>query len=91
MDYLDKNLMQEANSITPDDYKRITGTSLEESMARMKEHMADVKAKVAATKKAKAKKAGSRRMNITPMDMRYARPMAASAQKEEDGDSSEQE
>ena len=51
MDLLDKIIMQEANSVTPDDYERLTGTSLEESMARMKEHMAEVKARVAMEKK----------------------------------------
>ncbi len=51
MDLLDKIIMQEANSVTPDDYERLTGTSLEESMARMKEHMAEVKARVAKEKK----------------------------------------
>lgn len=51
MDSLDKIIMQEANTVTPDDYKRLTGTSLEESVARMKEHMAEVKARVASEKK----------------------------------------
>lgn len=75
MDYLDKIIMQEANTLSPDDYKRLTGTSLEESMARMKAHMAEVKARVAKTEKAKATK-----QHIIPMYKRMAMPMAASAQ-----------
>ena len=92
MDTLDKIIMQEANTVTPDDYKRLTGTSLEDSMARMKEHMAQVKAKIAAEKKAQAKKAGNViSMNMCATDMRYAMPLAASAQKDEPKDSSEGE
>jgi hypothetical protein len=86
MDRLDKIIMQEANQVTPDDYKSITGTSLEESMARMKEHMAEVKAR-----SAKAKKANSNviKMNFAPADMRYAMPVAASAEKAEVADVNE--
>ncbi len=73
MDSLDKIIIEEAYQVTPDDYKRLTGTSLEESMARMKAHMAEVKAKVAA-EKAKAKP------QVVLMNMQYAMPVAASAQ-----------
>ena len=76
--------------MTPDDYKRLTGTSLEDSMARMKEHMAQVKAKIAAEKKAK-KSSNVISMNMCATDMRYAMPLAASAQKDEPKDSSEGE
>lgn len=72
MDSLDKIIMQEANSVTPDDYKKLTGTSLEDSMARMKAHMAEVKARVAKEKAAK-----QQTRTIIPMDMSYAMPMAA--------------
>ena len=72
MDSLDKIIMQEANTVTSDEYKRLTGTSLEESMARMKEHMAEMKAKVAKEKAAK-----QQTRTIIPMDMGYAMPMAA--------------
>ena len=72
MDSLDKIIMQEANSVTPDDYKKLTGTSLEESMARMKEHMAEVKARVA-----KEKVTRQQARTIIPMDRGYAMPMAA--------------
>lgn len=75
MDSLDKIIIEEANTVTPDDYKKLTGTSLEDSMARMKAHMAEVKARVAKTEKAKATK-----QHIVPMNMQYAMPMAASAQ-----------
>lgn len=79
MDSLDKIIIQEANRVTPDDYKRLTGTSLEESMARMKKHMAAVKARTARAESDKMKKP-----NIVKMDMRYAVPMAASAKKKEE-------
>lgn len=75
MDSLDKIIIEEANTVTPDDYKKLTGTSLKDSMARMKAHMAEVKARVAKTEKAKATK-----QHIIPMNMQYAMPMAASAQ-----------
>ena len=75
MDSLDKIIIEEANQVTPDDYKKLTGTSLEDSMARMKAHMAEVKARVAKEEKAKATK-----QHILPMNMQYAMPMAASAQ-----------
>lgn len=75
MDSLDKIIIEEANTVTPDDYKKLTGTSLEDSMARMKAHMAEVKARVAKTEKTKAIK-----QHIIPMNMQYAMPMAASAQ-----------
>ena len=90
MDTLDKIIMQEANSVTPDDYERLTGTSLEDSMARMKEHMAQMKAKMAKAKKAEAEKAGKViSPNIGVTDMRYAMPLAASAQREDSKDSKE--
>jgi len=72
MDSLDKIIIQEANTVTPDDYKKLTGTSLDESMARMKEHMAEVKARVANEKAAK-----QQARTIIAMDMSYAMPMAA--------------
>ena len=74
MDSLDKIIIEEANQVTPDDYKKLTGTSLEESMARIKAHMAETKARVAKAEQAK------RKQSVIPMDMRYAMPMAASAQ-----------
>ena len=77
MDSLDKIIIEEANKVTPDDYKKLTGTSLEESMARMKENMAEVKARVAKTEKAKETK-----QHIVPLNMQYAMPMAASAQED---------
>ncbi len=79
MDSLDKIIMEEADTVTPDDYKKLTGTSLEESMARMKEYMAAVKAKVAKSENVKATT-----QHIIPMNMQYAMPMAASAQEDTD-------
>ena len=75
MDSLDKIIIEEANTVTPDDYKKLTGTSLEDSMARMKAHMDEVKARVAKTEKAKKTK-----QHIVQLNMQYAMPMAASAQ-----------
>ena len=80
MDILDKIIMQEANSVTPDDYEKLTGTSLKDSMVRMKQHMAETKAKVAKAKKAEG---NVLKMDFARMEMRYSMPIAASAESEE--------
>ena len=77
MDSLDKIIMQEANTVTSDEYKRLTGTSLEESMERMKAHMAEVKARVARDSKAEPKKPNENVMMMPQANMWQAMPMAA--------------
>ena len=53
MDLLDKYLLLEANTVSNDEYKRLTGSSLEEFRIRMKQHMAETKKRVEAEKEKK--------------------------------------
>lgn len=77
MDSLDNIIIKEANTVTSDEYKRLTGTSLEESMARMKEHMAEVKAQVAKERKAELQKPDVNVMMMPQAKAWQAMPMAA--------------
>lgn len=53
MNLLDKYLLLEANTVSNDEYKRLTGSSLEEFRVRMKQHMAETKKRVEAEKEKK--------------------------------------
>ena len=56
MDLLDKIIMDEANSVSTEDFERMTGNKLEDYMSRMKDFVAEVKAKtVAAQEQGEAK------------------------------------
>ena len=46
MNLLDKHIVLEANSVTADDYKKMTGSSIEELRARIKKHVEEVKSKM---------------------------------------------
>lgn len=43
MNLLDKYLLLEANTVSDEEYKRLTGSSLEDFRKRMKQHIAKVK------------------------------------------------
>ena len=43
MNLLDKVILLEANSVSADDYKKMTGTSIEELRARIKRHVEDAR------------------------------------------------
>lgn len=45
MNLLDKHIVLEANSVTADDYKKMTGSSIEELRARIKKHVEEVRSK----------------------------------------------
>ncbi|MCQ2329147.1 MAG: hypothetical protein MJZ93_01140 [Paludibacteraceae bacterium] len=53
MNLLDKYLLLEANMVSNDEYKRLTGSSLEEFRVRMKQHLAETKKRVKAEKEKK--------------------------------------
>lgn len=46
MNLLDKHIVLEANSVTADDYKKMTGSSIEELRARIKKHVEEVRSKM---------------------------------------------
>ena len=48
MNLLDKYLLLEANTVSDEEYKRLTGSSLEDFRTRMKQHIAETKCKVEA-------------------------------------------
>lgn len=45
MNLLDKHIVLEANSVTADDYKKMTGSSIEELRARIKKHVEEARGK----------------------------------------------
>ncbi len=77
MDSLDKIIIEEANQVTPDDYKKLTGTSLEDSMARMKAHMDEVKARVLKDENAEPMRCGENVIMQPQTKVWQAMPMAA--------------
>ncbi|MCR5065207.1 MAG: hypothetical protein K6A67_05495 [Bacteroidales bacterium] len=80
MDLLDKIIMDEANSVTAEDFERMTGEKLEAYKSRMKDFVDEVKAKVTA---------GQEQDGVRVIRMAFgqqkkddeALPMAASAKK----------
>lgn len=81
MDLLDKMTLLEANSVTAEDYERITGVTLDEHMKRMKEFVAEVKART--VRKPQMDVADSEQAYIFPMIERMSIPMAAGCKKRE--------
>ena len=53
MNLLDKYILLEANTVSNDEYKRLTGSSLEEFRVRMKKHLAETKKRIEAEKEKK--------------------------------------
>jgi hypothetical protein len=45
MNLLDNIILLEANSVSDDDYKRLTGTSIEDLRARIKRHVEETRRK----------------------------------------------
>lgn len=87
MDLLDQIILNEANSVTPDDYKKITGVSLDEHMDKMKEFVAEVKARTTKAELEKPSKACGKLVNMPPVDMWQAMPMAAATPRNNTKDS----
>lgn len=50
MNLLDKYILLEANSVSDEAYKKMTGSSLEDFRVRMRQHIAETKARVEAAK-----------------------------------------
>jgi len=50
MNFLDKYILLEANTVSDAEYKKMTGNSLEEFRVRMRQHIAETKARVEAAK-----------------------------------------
>lgn len=50
MNFFDKYILLEANSVSDEDYKKMTGSSLEDFRVRMRQHIAETKARVEAAK-----------------------------------------
>lgn len=55
MNLLDKYLLLEANTVSDTEYKKLTGSSLEEFRVRMKQHLAETKKRVEAEKEKKSR------------------------------------
>lgn len=55
MNLLDKYLLLEANTVSDTEYKKLTGSSLEEFSVRMKQHLAETKKRVEAEKEKKSR------------------------------------
>ena len=53
MNLLDNYLLLEANTVNNAEYKRLTGSSLEEFRVRIKKHLAETKKRVEAEKEKK--------------------------------------
>lgn len=47
MNLLDKHILLEANSVSAGDYKKMTGSSIEDLRARIKKHVEDARRKAA--------------------------------------------
>ena len=50
MNLLDKYILLEANTVSDEEYKKMTGSSLENFRLRMRQHIAETKARVEAAK-----------------------------------------
>lgn len=50
MNLLDKYILLEANTVSDEDYKKMTGSSLEDFRVRMRQHIAETRVRVKATK-----------------------------------------
>ena len=50
MNLLDKYILLEANTVSDAEYKKMTGNSLEDFRVRMRQHIAETKARVEAAK-----------------------------------------
>lgn len=81
MDLLDKMTLLEANSVTAEEYERITGVSLDEHMDRMKKFVAEVKARTAKTPVENV--VVGEQAYMIPMIERMSMPMAAGSKKKD--------